>query len=615
MAISSNSQFDDLNQPDRTRMTASQGGSLLASLCIGFYALFTLIPDSHSLMVLWPWVLIWQVTWICPILWLAWQLWQTQNFPRLQQGLDWIVAIAVIGLILSTLFAPFPNQARWYAWSALGGLAAIYAVNAWCQMPERRQRLLITQGLLSSGFILVSLALWTNQTLWPELNRIRTLQQAGVQANYNFSTLELRNWAPFGHQNYVAGYLVLALPLLLGLCMTQTGRWRWWWATSLGLGLIDLYTTSSRGGWLGCLVCSLYLGLALCRQRGINRRWLIGGSLASLGILSVLVLANNRLSSQVSNLLQGRSGGDMAYRIITHAAGWAMGLQNPWTGMGPGSVPLTYQASRPAWAGLEAEHAYQLHGTLPQVWAELGLAGMLPFCLLLGWLVYQSWRCADPSTALDPQASLWVQSVLAGLLGYSFVCLTDYQLDNVGISGFIAISLGVLAATLPSKDAHQTVSPQPDLQERAIKQGTRQRWLAGVLLGLVLAMSIWLVPIHRAWALSSQGFAALGQQKLDQFRQHLEKAQTQVSWEPYYAYQLGWNLGDLGLKSQDAKLRQYLLQRAAQHFMQGNQVSPNQEFGHTNLAWLYMQLDPKKPHQSSSSLLSWCQPNAGFSLV
>lgn len=200
------------------------------------------------------------------------------------------------GLLLSAFLARFPNQARWYTGAALGGIAAIYCVNAWARTPLRRQQLLVTQGIVSAGLIVTSLGLWVSQTLLPELNRLQSLQKLGVQASYNFSTLELRNWAPFGHQNYVAGYLVLALPLLLGLGLTHL-RWRWWWFGCLGLGLIDLYTTSSRGGWLGLLVAGVYLGLVLFRQQGLNRRWLMGG----IGIVFVLVFANNRLSSQISN--------------------------------------------------------------------------------------------------------------------------------------------------------------------------------------------------------------------------------------------------------------------------------------------------------------------------
>ncbi len=538
-------------------------------------------------MVAWPWVFVWQLTWLCPVLWLVGQLWQRSPIPRLQHGLDWLAALAVIGLLLSTVLAAFPNQARWYTGAALGGIAALYCINAWSQTPLRRQRLLVTQGIVSVGFIVTSLFLWTSQTLLPELNRLQSLQQAGVQVSYNFSTLELRNWAPFGHQNYVAGYLVMALPLLFGLGLTHP-RWRWGWFGSFGLGLIDLYTTSSRGGWLGFLVAGCYLGIALFRQKGLKRRWLIGGTFASLGIVLVLVFANNRLSSQISNFWQGRSGGDMAYRLITHVAGWNMGLQQPITGMGAGSVPLAYQAYRPHWAGLEAEHAYQLHGTLPQIWAELGLVGMVPFVLLLAWLVWQGWRHLTQPTAVS--SNLLPQSLLAGLLGYSLVSLTDYQLDNIGISGFIIISLGCLAAFI--RTANEAGSAQANAPS-----GKRTRLAAGVLLGIVLAFGISVVPIHAAWQLSNQGFSALEQQEIDLFRQHLGDAQAKTPWEPYYSYQLGWNLGEMGLKTKDPKLRNDLIQTATQHFIQGNQAAPDQEFGHTNLAWLYLQPDPRKATQ------------------
>ncbi|WP_299487291.1 O-antigen ligase family protein [Acaryochloris sp. IP29b_bin.137] len=584
MTLSSDSQFDDLN-PSPADQVAASSRSLLGILCLGLYTLFTLMPDSHSLMVAWPWVLVWQLTWLCPILWLAGQLWQRSPIPRLQQGLDWLVALTAAGLLLSTIWAIFPNQARWYTGAALGGIAALYCITAWSQSPIRRQRLLVTQGIVSVGFIVTSLLLWTTQTLWPELNRLQTLQQAGIQASYNFSTLELRNWAPFGHQNYVAGYLVMALPLLFGLGLTHP-RWRWWWFGSFGLGLVDLYTTSSRGGWLGFLVAGLYLGLALFRQKELNWRWLIGGTFAGLGIVLVLVLANNRLSSQVSNLLQGRSGGDMAYRLITHIAGWKMGNQQPITGMGAGSVPLAYQAYRPDWAGLEAEHAYQLHGTLAQIWAELGIVGIVPLILLFGWLLWQGWRQITLATA---QANLLPQSLLAGLLGYGLVSLTDYQLDNIGISGFILINLGCLASFMrPPREA----SPA----NRASDKHSRKA--AGILLGMVVACGISVVPVHAAWQLSSQGFLALNQQDLNLFRQRLGDAQAKTPWEPYYSYQLGWNLGEIGLKTQDPKLRNDLIQTATQHFIQGNQVAPDQEFGHTNLGWLYLQTAPRQATQA-----------------
>ncbi|MFM7439240.1 MAG: O-antigen ligase domain-containing protein, partial [Snowella sp.] len=136
---------------------------------------------------------------------------------------------------------------------ALGFIAALYAVFYWIKSPENRFNLLVYRGYLNIAFIVVSLFLWTTQTLLPQMAVINNAKKLGVNLSFDFGTLESRNWAPIGHQNYVAGYLLLALPLLLSLSLLESGKRRWLWITGLILGLIDFYTTSSRGGWLGLL--------------------------------------------------------------------------------------------------------------------------------------------------------------------------------------------------------------------------------------------------------------------------------------------------------------------------------------------------------------------------
>ena len=101
--------------------SSTTDGTLLGLLLMVLYSLFTLLPGSHSMMVSWPWVFIWQVTLVLPILWLLWQLWfkPWQQFS-LGTRFDRVIALFVLGLIGSTLLAEFPNQARWYAWATLG---------------------------------------------------------------------------------------------------------------------------------------------------------------------------------------------------------------------------------------------------------------------------------------------------------------------------------------------------------------------------------------------------------------------------------------------------------------------------------------------------------------
>lgn len=544
------------------------------------YAIFTLMADSHSLMVQWPWVAIWQIGLLCPILWLLSQIWHHKSLTGLGNGFDLITGIIVLGLIISSLFSPFPNQARWYSWAAIGIICALYALHQWIitdNSPQRRYAILSFQGYLSLAFIIISLFLWTSQTLSPELARIRELQQNGVEISFDFSVLELRNWAPLGHQNYVAGFLVLALPLLLGLAILAKNWQRWLWFTGIGLGILDLYTTSSRGGWLGLIgVCVVGLGILIFRSE-IPRLWLGLGGLATLLFLFIVIFANNRLKTVITSLVQGGGDNEFSYRWINTLIGWQMGSENFLTGIGLGNVPITYQHYRPLIAGRASELIYQLHSTPAQLFAELGIWGILAGIGLVTLLIFHFFRSPAPDNFSD---QILLPLVYTGLFGYGLMSLTDYQLDNIAIAGTLTIYLACLTSSLPRKETKFLAIPPKGI------------FFTG--LGIVLVMIIWLLPIHRAWQLSSYGFDFLAEKKIAPFRDTLIKAHQLAPWEPYYPYQLGWNLGDLAINTNNPQA----LNEGIKYFQVGNQVSPYQEFGHSNLGWLQLRQNPSAATKS-----------------
>jgi uncharacterized protein involved in response to NO len=580
-------------------LRVSTSKDILGPLAAGFYALFTLLPDSSSLVVSWPWVFVWQVALLLPWLWLLRHGWIQKQFLGLGYRLDYGVILAVVGLTSSTLLAAFPQQARWYSWAAFCALAALYALNAWCGgNPAQRLKLLKAQGGLSIAFIVVSLSLWFSQTLLPELNRLNTLRAAGLDLPYDFSVLELRNWAPIGHQNYVAGYLVLCLPLLLGLSILSKAKERWIWGAGSVLGLLDLYTTSSRGGWLGMVLVGLSGGFLLLKhpRLSLRVRWMIGVGLLT-GLCGIL-FANNRLRSLfLSTAPLDGMGGETAFRAITNATGWAMGLAHPFFGTGPGGVPLLYQKYRPAWAGREAELVYQLHGTPAQIWAELGGFGIALSLGMIGWLGYwgvRLWR-SQFSVALEGDRILsW--SLLSGLAGYGVVSFTDYQLDIVCISGTLIV-YGVSLLSLLRQYVPSSVETHAAKTSRIV-------WLCWGMVGLLIAVGLWLAPIHRAWQLSSLGFNALSQKPLSQkqiepFKNYLAQAHELAPWEPYYSYQLGWNLSTA--TSEDKQVNQSRLSQGLEFFGRNVKASSNQESGTSSLGWL--QLFSRQPSLATASFL------------
>lgn len=561
-----------------TQETTS-GGRLIALLTAFLYALLTLLPNSHSLMVQWSWVFIWQMALFCPMLWLLALMWQNKELKALGNHFDWIIGLTLVGLLVSVFASEFRHQALWYSWSALGFIAALYALNLWLKTPKKCYYLLIAQGYLQLAFIVFSLVLWTSQTLFPELTRLRQLQSYGVTLSFDFSEVSLRNWAPLGHQNYVAGYLLLALPLLVGLSIRQRGWQRKIWLIGVGLGIVALYTTSSRGGWLGLLILAIVALIVLFFCSGLPKKWLLWGGIGGLATLILLILANNRLRTLIFAVLHGRGGGELAYRLINAEVGWRMGITHPLTGVGLGNVPVLYQKYRPFWAGRESETIYQLHSTPVQLWAELGiwgiLAGVGASILLIYALIHWLNRPQPTSNAKSEAVLIW--SIYGALLAYGVMSLTDFQLDNLAISGTLVIYLACLASLLASSEQKPLISPPIVFYS----------FYAGI--GILLAGMIWLFPINRAWQLSSQGFSALRQEKMEPFTTLLSTAHQLAPWEPYYSYQLGWQLGDNALNTSDPQLRQSLVQQAIPWFEKGNQASPYQEFGTTNLGWLSLQ--------------------------
>jgi len=552
--------------------TNSSKGKLFALLGAGFYILFTLIPNSTSLVLTWSWVLLWQVGLLCPVLWLLWRGGEQKELKSLGNGGEIWVGVTILGLLISTFFAEFPEISFWYAWVAVCFLATLYVLNDWLTSPQRRYHLLAFQGYLSFAFILVSLSVWLFSSWFPTQEKLQRLaQQYGVSLSYDFSILELRNWAPLGHQNYVAGFLVLSLPLLTALAVLSTSWRRWLWISATGLGLIDLYTTSSRGGWLGLFVILGLAAVVLLVRNSFPRLWLIAGGVATIAVLSGFVGVNNRLRGVLIGLSQGEVGG-LSYRWITNTVGWRMGEGDPLTGVGLGSVPLVYQRYLPIWGGREAELIFQLHSTPAQLWGELGIWGIFALFGAFFLWVYFFWRwCWSVPQNVDDRDRVLLPSLVIASAGYGVLSLTDYQLDVIAISG----SLVVFSACLFSATTHSN----------NIKMGKVR---LGFAVGILLAVIVWLIPIHRGWQLSSQGFSALIEDNIPLFVEKLEQAHKTVSWEHYYPYQLGWKWGEMGLNANNAADRAEGLSKGIQWLSEGIEIAPYREFAHSNLGWLYL---------------------------
>ena len=565
------------SQSPKSAVTSNADGNLLVLLVGIFYVLFSLISSNQT--IVWPWVALWQAALILPMVWLLWQVWyKPLGRFRLGNGFDWLAAIALLGLVISTLATAFHQPAVWYGVGVLSGLAALYGLVGWLTA-GRVLWLLQAQGYLALVFIASSLGQWFWRIYRPEQQRLAAWRAYGLEQTFNMSALGLQNWFPLGHQNYVAGYLILVLPLLVGLALTAKNWQRGLWGTGALAGLVALYSTNSRGGTLALLGFLVPIAIGVLLLGRISRRIWLPALLGGAALGGIFIWTNPRLSGSLAALSQGNvQGGGVTYRVITNVIGWRMGLQLPWAGLGVGSATHVFQRYRPFWAGREAELHYQLHSTPAQLWGELGLWGSLLPLAGAVLLAIALWRHRDRYQLPGRSPAILRWSLLTGLWGYGILSLTDYQLDVIPITGVLIIYLAVLLFDV-RQPGETVASGEPPRRRRSLA-------LAGI--GGLLALLVWLVPLHRAWAASARGFEALAKGNLQGFVADLEQAHTRSPGEPYYPFMLGWVLGDLSYQVEDEAVVEAIRADARRWFQTANEISPYQEFGHANLGWLQL---------------------------
>ncbi|NJN72086.1 MAG: hypothetical protein HC799_04360 [Limnothrix sp. RL_2_0] len=566
----------------------------LGIVAFSSYAWFTLMPDNHSFMVGFPWVYLVQLGFWSGVLWAIAKLWlprketEKVGLKWLGGGLDWVIFCWVGTLCLSLVLSEFTQITFQYSIINFAYIGILYGLQHSLgdrPKPLLKEPLVIAQGILCWAFIATSLVLWVKDTVLPELQRIESLKAIGIDATYNLSAITLRNWATFGHPNYVAGFLLLAVPLLASLAIAAKSWVRWFGVSGFVLGLIDFYSTNSRGGWLGLLVALVAIAVLLLKKSSLPKRWISLGSLGSITVLLIWAVQNDRLRRTFTGLFSlGQQGGEFAYRWITAYTGWHMGWSKPIAGNGLGSVMMLYQEFRPHWAGLEAEILFQLHSTPVQIWAELGLCGIATLTLGLLLLSKMWWRllAADVWQKIDPADQVLIFGLGAGAIGYGVLALTDYQLDVLAIAGFLVLNIALLS-TLHHRYVTQTERMKPIFQPLALMM------IAMTLVGSL----IWLIPFNQAYAYSEKGFQALRDENLEAFATDLTQAHFKAPWQPYYAYQLGWTLGELTItNANDPAVQRDLNEQAILWFQQAIAVSPNYEFGQSNLGWLTLSTTP-----------------------
>lgn len=269
--------------------------------------------------------------------------------------------------------------------------------------------------------------------------------------NLTFSTR--RAFATFGNPDFLAGFLVLAVPAVFGLALSSRRPWSLIWGLAGVASSATLFATATRAGWIAGIVEAV-IALAILLRRGgrLGGAWpwlaLGTGALITAMALSPSIHGQSLVGERVADAAS--SGGSVTQRIDILDSAVAAAEARPLFGYGPATFLAAYRLHRSTALDAQLGPAFTVnnaHSWPLQYAATLGiLGGIFLTCAVVSAL----W--APGSAAFSRQrseSSALISGVWLGCLGYSLFMLT-----SVGIHGATTpfwVLAGALGATAQSK--------------------------------------------------------------------------------------------------------------------------------------------------------------------
>ena len=237
---------------------------------------------------------------------------------------------------------------------------------------------------------------------------------------------------PFSIYMTFGGVLFLGVLLFLAYLANVPWRRAWWMLPGAGITVAALAFTYSRNAWLGLAAGAL--ALVLTAQRTLRIVAVLATVLA-VGTIAMPGPVAERLQSVVN--LEDRTLQD---RVAMWRSGFAMIVDHPLLGVGPGEVRTWYQQyRRPEAIRPSTGH---LHNSAIQIAAERGLPALFAWIWL--WVVFfrEGWRILARAEREAPVRRALVCASLAGVGGFLVAGLFEH---NFGDAEVAAVVLALMA--------------------------------------------------------------------------------------------------------------------------------------------------------------------------
>ena len=394
----------------------------------------------------------------------------------------------------------------------------VLALGLWNLLPKKKIYAIFLTNVLA--LLLVSLyALPEHFGFSPSCYLLRQTFDTGCWKQ----DVQARVFGTFGQPNWLASYIIGALPLVFFLRSRYEKKLRWIWSTVAGLSITVLWFTHSRSGIMALLGMILVFGflLAVNKIRVIkkiaNHRLFLLSLFTSAIVLVVLSssLLHQRTMRQLNNLDLSQGTDSFSIRTLVWQGAFFVWQRYPLTGSGPATFAYSFYQDRPALHNLVSEWDFlynKVHNEFLNYLAETGILG---FSTYLAWLLITCWLLWKKG---QQYASVFNSSwmVFLSLIGISIV----------HFFGFSIVATNLLLFTLPVIALRDT-----EIVETKIKN--KLSWWQHLLSVIVALAAIYvMISITKVWQADRWYKKSEEQQKESRYTEAAQSLQKAIKLAP-----------------------------------------------------------------------------------